>query len=207
MRQFPTAFESQKEMTFYPARPDRITGDILAIGPGRGDFLLSMAAQCPDKQCVAVELSKKRYYKLIPRIEKRGLTNILLINGNAGLIIPEMIDPDMFEKIFVLFPDPWPKRRHIPHRLMSISFMTHLARILQPGGDLYTATDFWSYADWMTDNFRQVPTLQSRGAPYFTGMAQIPYYLPTFYEQKWRGIGLAIYYMHYSKMTMGIRSV
>jgi len=207
MRQFPTAFESQKEVTFYPARPDRITGDILEIGPGRGDFLLSMAAQCPDKQFVAVELSKKRFFKIIPRIEKRGLTNILLINGNAGLIIPDLIDPETFEKIYVLFPDPWPKRRHIPHRLMSIPFMTHLARILGPGGDLYAATDFWSYADWMTDNFCRVPTLQSQGTPYFTGISQIPYYLPTFYEQKWRGIGLAIYYMHYRKMTTGIDAV
>jgi tRNA (guanine-N7-)-methyltransferase len=207
MRLFPTAFESQKELIFYPARPDRVIGDVLEIGPGRGDFLLSMAAQCPDKRFVAAEISKKRYYKLIPRIEKRGLTNIVLINGNAGMIIPELIDPDTFEKIYVLFPDPWPKRRLIPHRLMSVSFIAHLARILRPGGDLYAATDFWSYADWMTDNFRQVPNLRSQGAPYFTGISQIPYYHPTLYEQKWRGIGLAIYYMHYRKTATGIQPV
>jgi len=142
MRTFPTAFESQKVLTFYPAKPEQIGGDILEIGPGRGDFLLSMAGQCPDKRFVAVELAKKRFYKLIPRIERRGLSNILLINGNAGLIIPELISAETFEKIYVLFPDPWPKRRHIPHRLMSISFIEHLTRILKPGGDIFAGRHF-----------------------------------------------------------------
>ena len=201
MRTFPTAFESQKVLTFYPAKPEQIGGDILEIGPGRGDFLLSMAGQCPDKRFVAVELAKKRFYKLIPRIERRGLSNILLINGNAGLIIPELISAETFEKIYVLFPDPWPKRRHIPHRLMSISFIEHLTRILKPGGDIFAATDFWSYADWITDNFRQVSQLRCQGAPFFTDISHIPFYHPTYYEQKWRGIGLAIYYMHYRKIA------
>lgn len=202
MRTFPTAFQSQKELEFYPTKPDRISGDILEIGPGRGDFFLSLGQQCPQKRVVTVELARKRYYKLIPRVTKRGLTNVLLVNGDARIFIPDQIASDTFEKIYVLFPDPWPKRRHIPHRLMSVPFIEHLARILRPGGNLYAATDFWPYADWMSDNLRQVTMLQSMGAPYFIDISKIPYYSPTFYEQKWRGIGRAIYYMHYRKIPV-----
>ncbi len=195
MRSFPLEFERRKEILFYPARPGRPAGDILEIGPGRGDFLLWVAEHCPDKKIVAVEIDKGRYYRLIPRIERKGLTNILLMQGNARVVLPEIFPAGTFEKCYVLFPDPWPKRRHIPHRLMSVEFVTILARMLRVGGELYCATDFWPYADWVADNAAQIPLLQNLGAPYFSNAADIPHYNPTFYEKKWRGEGRAIYYL------------
>lgn len=199
MRSFPTEFESKKEVLFYPRQPELYTGDILEIGPGRGDFLLSTASQCPDKKIVAVELEKKRYFKLILRIEKRGLINILLIHGNARIVLPRYFQPDSFEKIYVLFPDPWPKRRHLPHRLMSVEFIELLADLLRPDGELYTATDFWPYAEMIVDNADQVSRLRNLGTPYFTTIAHLPYYSPSFYEQKWQNEGRAIYYMRFEK--------
>jgi len=200
MRTFPLEYELKKEVLFYPVRPTATpTGDILEIGPGRGDFMLNAAEQCPDKKIVAIDIDKGRYYKLIPRIERRGLTNVLLLQGNARGVLPRLFPEGTFEKAYVLFPDPWPKRRHIPHRLMSVEFMTILAGLLKVGGELYCATDFWPYASWVADNAGQIAMLKSLGGPYFVEAADIPLYEATFFEKKWRDDGRAIYYLRYKK--------
>ncbi|MCP4567131.1 MAG: hypothetical protein GY841_06085, partial [FCB group bacterium] len=170
------------------------------IGPGRGDFIISAAEQCPDKQLVAIELDKRRHFKMIPRIEKKGLTNILLIQGNARVVLPRFFKPGIFEKAYVLFPDPWPKKRHVPNRLMSVEFITLLADMLGPDGDLFSATDFWPYADMVIDHARQVSSLENAGRPYFVPMEEIAYYGPSFFEKKWRDEGRSIYYMRYKKI-------
>lgn len=200
MKKFPVEFESQKEVLFYPEKPAECGGDILEVGPGRGDFIMSAAEQCPDKKLVAIELDKRRHVKLIPRIERRGLTNIMLIQGNARVVLPRYFKPETFEKIYVLFPDPWPKKRHLPNRLMSVEFISLLADMLKPGHDLYTATDFWPYADMVIDNARQVKTLENIGRPYFVPMSEIAYYGPSLFEQKWRDEGRTIYYMHFKRV-------
>ena len=200
MKTFPLEYESKKEILFYPDKPEKFDGDILEVGPGRGDFLMSAAEQNPDKRLVAIEIGKRRHYKMIPRIEKKGLTNILLIGGNARIVLPRYFKPGTFEKVYVLFPDPWPKKRHYPHRLMSVEFISLLTDCLKVGGDLFFATDFWPYADWVVDNVAEVPRLKSLGKPYFTTIDDMAYYRPTFFEQKWRKEGRAIYYMRYRKI-------
>jgi tRNA (guanine-N7-)-methyltransferase len=200
MRAFPYEHEATKEILFHPGKPDVFDGDILEIGPGRGDFVLSTAGRHPDKKIVAIELSKRRYFKLARRVDRNDLTNVLLVQGNARIILPNYFPPETFEKIYVLFPDPWPKRRHIPQRLMSIDFITLLAERLKTGGSLFFATDFWSYADWVIDNIRSVTSLRSLGRPYFTTIDDMDDYGPSFYEQKWRDEGRAIYYMRYEKI-------
>lgn len=199
MRTFPLEFELRKEILFYPEKPHQAAGDILEIGPGRGDFLLSMAEQLPGKKLAAIEIGKRRYVKLIPRIQKRGLTNILLIQGNARVVLPRIFNPGTFEKIYVLFPDPWPKKRHIPHRLMTVEFITLLADLLRKDGELFFATDVLAYAEWVTGNMRAVGQLKSLGSPDFTTVDKFAYYTPTVYEQRWRTEGRAIYYLHYRR--------
>jgi len=199
MREFPYEYEAKKETLFHPGRPDTFDGDILEIGPGRGDFLLSTAQQAPETKLVAIELGKRRYLKLARRIDRKELTNVLLIRGDARIVLPKYFQPGTFEKVYVLFPDPWPKKRHAPQRLMSVSFISLLSDMLKHGGRFFFATDFWSYADWVTDNLRQIPSLVSEGTPYFTTIDKMDYYSPSFFEQKWRDEGRAIYYMRYRK--------
>ncbi len=199
MRKFPYEYEAKKEVLFHPGKPEAFDGHILEVGPGRGDFLLSTAEAAPDKKLVGIELGKKRYFKLARRIDRRELTNTLLIHGDARVILPEYFPRETFEKVYVLFPDPWPKRRHAPNRLVQIPFLSLLSDVLKPGGHFFFATDFWSYADWVLDNLTQVPSLVSEGTPYFTTMEKMDYYSPSFFEQKWRDEGRAIYYMRYRK--------
>lgn len=199
MRTFPYEYQALKEIKFYPQKPDDFSAHSLEIGPGRGDFLLSVAEKYPERKFVAIELGKRRYYKMIPRIEKKGLTNIILINGNARIVINEYFDKAQFDKAYILFPDPWPKKRHIPNRLMSIEFLRMITGLIKRGGHIYSATDYWPYAIWATDNLKRIRRLRSEANPLFTNIDAIDDYNPSFFEKKWRDEGRAIYYMKYRR--------
>ena len=194
MKEFPYEFESRKPILFHPSPLERIDGDFLEIGPGRGDFLLALAEQYSDRRVVAVELAKKRYYKLIPRIEKRGINNITLIQAAAQIAIPRLFVQGTFERVYVLFPDPWPKDRHAPHRLLNADFLTMLAGLLTETGSFFFATDFKAYAEWVVENLNDVPLLEPLGNP-FTKQTDIEDYFPSFFEQKWRNEGREIFYL------------
>ncbi len=203
MKKFPWAWEEKKPVLVYPEGSEPGSGDILEIGPGRGDLLLSLAGAMPGKRLVAIEIGKKRYYRMLPRIEKQGLTNIQLICGDARIVLPRHFHGPTFEKIYVLFPDPWPKARHELKRLLHASFLELLAATLKPGGDLFMATDVAWYAEWAIESANCVAGMRNMGAAAhgqpFVGPEALFSYAPTFFEQKWRAEGRTIHYMHYRK--------
>lgn len=178
----------------YPEQRDRVTGDFLEIGPGRGDLLLDLAARYPDKQFVAVELAGRRYFKLIKRLQKRDIENVHLLWGPAQVAVPKHVVPESFERVYVLFPDPWPKKRHAHHRLLQIDFIRLLLKVLEPGGSFFFATDFTEYASWVVENLAGISELDIQGTPY-SSQEQIADYFPTFFEKKWREEGRKIYYL------------
>ena len=194
-RQFPLEFESKKPILFYPNPVEQITGDILEIGPGRGDLFLWLAAAHPEKRFVAIEMMMKRYRKLIARAEKRGLTNIQLLRGNARIIMPLHFSTPCFERIYVLFPDPWPKPRHTFHRLLSVEFLGKLSSLLKDSGDIVLATDWQPYADWVIENIAAVPSLRNTGDPYSLEANLNPSGQQTFFEALWRSKGREIYFV------------
>lgn len=198
VKSFPWEFESKKEVLFYPEKPQELGGDILEVGPGRGDLLLSLAASFPAKRFIAVELGGKRYFKLIPRIEKKQLRNILLIQGDARILLPRYFARETFEKIYVLFPDPWPKKRHALKRLLTVEFISLLAGLLKTEGDLFIATDVRPYAEWVVENARHVGLLRCMGSP-FVDRSVLVDCQTTFFETKWHNEGRMIYYMWYRR--------
>ncbi len=201
MKTFPLKFEAAKKVLFYPEEPDTCVGDILEVGPGRGDLLLSLATLFPEKRFVAIELGKKRYYKLPPRIEKKQLDNILLIKGDARIVLPKYFKKAAFEKIYVLFPDPWSKKRHAPKRLLDAQFLALLGQFLRPDGDLFMATDVAAYAEWVVESAAGVPILRNLGRPFVDG-SDLADYEPTFFEMKWRSEGRPIFYLWYRRESM-----
>ena len=194
MREFPVEHEFRKGVLWYPEPVEKISGDILEIGPGRGDLCMSLADRYPDKRITAVELSTRRYYKLAKRIERQELTNLTVLRTAAQVAIPRYCVPESFERVYVLFPDPWPKKRHAPNRLLSPEFLTLLAGLLKPGGSFFHATDYPEYVQWVLENLNQVPMLQNEGDPYMS-QADITDYFPSFFEELWRTKGRKIHYV------------
>ncbi len=205
-RTFPFEFESRKPVYFYPAQPELISGDVLEIGPGRGDLLLSESAQRPELRFVGVELNGFRFRKLSRRAAKRNLANVLLIKGNARIVIPRFFSGPTFEKIYVLFPDPWPKERHAFNRLLSIGFLQILTDILRPKGVIVVATDDAPYAEWVAANGAAIRSLSSGGIQEVDAGSILPSGEQTFFEELWREKGKRIYQLRFEKMLSGVSS-
>ena len=189
-RSFPHEFQSQREVHFYPARPEKTEADLLEIGPGKGDFLLAQANAHPGQRFAAIEVRGERFSKLIRRVEAAGLTNILLINGDARCVIPRLVPDASLQQIVVLFPDPWPKRRQAFHRLLTVGFLTELVRSLKIGGEFVLKTDVESYAIWAARNAAQLPQVAVTSA---TGHGVDSEMGETYYERKQRAAGCMIH--------------
>ena len=100
-----------------------------------------------------------------------------------------------FARVYVLYPDPWPKKRQAHHRLRQPDFLGTLASVLKPGGSFFFASDFKEYAAWVVENLAEVTQLELQGDPFST-REEMADYFPTFFEQKWRDEGREIFYLH-----------
>ena len=199
MRRFPFHHAEKRDPIFFPEKPEEFAADVLEIGPGRGDFLFSTAEANPDQAFVAIELKKRRFRKLCSRVEKRGLNNVLVIYGDGRIIVPRFYPEETFQSIFVLFPDPWPKRRHEPMRLLSTEFLDAMALRLRVGGELVVATDDAKYRDWVVKQATRVALLEPTDM-HESGRTPTAEWVPTFYEQRWREEGRTIVYFSYRRV-------
>jgi tRNA (guanine-N7-)-methyltransferase len=115
------------------------------VGCGRGRFLLAQARNHPDTNFLGIDRVSRRLHKIDHRACQAGLTNIRLIQGSASEIIREILEPRSVSVFFIFFPDPWPKRRHQCHRLVSPDFMAGLHAALVETGDVHICTDHEDY--------------------------------------------------------------
>lgn len=198
MRQFPYEFDSTKEILYYPQKPDQFAGDILEIGPGKGEFLHALAQNRPDKRIVAIEIGTFRFNKISTNCTKKGIKNVTLIKGDARIVLPTSFKENTFEKIFVLFPDPWPKKKHAFRRLMQIEFIWLLAHNLKPGGELIFGSDVASYTQWVENNLSQVNIMEKIPSDP-KSFSELNMIANTYFEDKWRKENRSIHYLWYKK--------
>jgi tRNA (guanine-N7-)-methyltransferase len=85
--------------------------------------------------------------KAVAAIVDGGIENIRLYGGEASVLL-EWLPPASLDSIDILYPDPWPKKRHWKRRFVSVENLDRLARVLKPGGLLRFASDIPSYAEW-----------------------------------------------------------
>jgi tRNA (guanine-N7-)-methyltransferase len=130
----------------------------LEIGFGGGEHLLHEAKNCPRAGFIGCEPYQNGMARALAAIAAERLRNIRLHHGDAlGLI--EWLPESSLARIDILYPDPWPKRRHWKRRLVSEARAARLARLLRPGGELRFATDVASYAEWALLRLLRAPDL------------------------------------------------
>lgn len=122
------------------------TGNILEIGFGSGEHLIAQATRHPQTLYIGIEPFINGVAKTLAAVEDGALSNIRLHRGDARDVLPRFADA-CFDRIFLLFPDPWHKKRHAKRRFIQQSTRDDFARTLKPGGQLRIATDVKSYAD------------------------------------------------------------
>jgi tRNA (guanine-N7-)-methyltransferase len=117
----------------------------LEVGFGGGEHLLGRAAEHPDVCFIGCEPFEDGIVKVLDAIEAGGCQNVRLFSEDARELL-RGLPPACIGRAFVLFPDPWPKRRHVKRRLLNSRTFGLLATVIRAGGELRIATDIGDYA-------------------------------------------------------------
>ena len=128
----------------------------LEVGFGGGEHLAWHAARNRDVGLIGAEPFVNGVAKLLTKIDSDSLENVRVHFGDARPLM-ESIGDGVLSRIFVLHPDPWPKRRHFKRRIISPWFFEAAARLLKPGGELRVASDIPDYIRWTLMHARQAP--------------------------------------------------
>ena len=127
--------------------PHAVDAVRLEIGFGGGEHLIAEAQQHPRTGFIGVEPFVNGMAKALAAIAVHGLTNIRLHFGDAIFLLAWLPD-DALARVDLIYPDPWPKRRHWKRRFVQDATLAETARVLRPGGEFRFASDIPDYAAW-----------------------------------------------------------
>jgi tRNA (guanine-N7-)-methyltransferase len=119
----------------------------LEVGPGRGGFALGHAAAHPEVDLVCIETKRSDCELIRARAAQRALSNLMVIQGDAKLLIPRLFEAGSLAALYVHFPDPWWKKRHNKRRMVDVELAARMRTLLVPGGVVDFRTDVRAYAE------------------------------------------------------------
>ncbi|MBC7768872.1 MAG: tRNA (guanosine(46)-N7)-methyltransferase TrmB [Phycisphaerales bacterium] len=158
----------------------------LEIGFGGGEHLVAQAAAHPEQRFIGVEPFLNGVASCLRHIEESGAQNIRLHQGDARDVIARLPDAAL-DRVYILFPDPWPKTRHHKRRLIQRDFLGELARVMKPGAEVRFATDWANYAAWTLEHFTRDARFHWLAEQASDWRAAWPGHVATRYEQKQLG--------------------
>ncbi|HPG88196.1 MAG TPA: tRNA (guanosine(46)-N7)-methyltransferase TrmB [Hyphomicrobium sp.] len=171
----------------------------LEIGFGGGEHLVWQATQNPGVTLIGCEPFEDGVIKVLDQIEQQRLSNIRLHMGDARDVLRWLPEASI-DRAFILFPDPWPKRKHQKRRLVNSSTLALLARVLRRGAELRFGTDIGDYARSALEAFRaekRFVWLADRPADWRIRPADWP---ETRYEAKAEREGRLRYYFRFQRV-------
>lgn len=130
-------------------------GSVLEIGFGFGEHLAHIAEKNPDTFHIGFEPFTNGVASLLQHIDDKELRNINLHQGDVRHFFPEMPD-QLFSSIYLLYPDPWPKKRHFKRRFIQKETLATMHRLLAPKGTLYVASDHDTYQTWIEEHIQAI---------------------------------------------------
>lgn len=165
---------------------------------GNGAWIAQKALAHPEQNWVAVECKFPRVRKIWAKIQNHKIKNLLVVCGEGYFVTQQYLPAESVNSIFVNFPDPWPKTRHIKHRIIQPEFLTEMGRILKPKGTFTFVTDDDNYSDWTIQMTQKDPNLQNCDpSPYYR--TEDPNYGTSYFEDLWREQGKTIRYHRFLK--------
>lgn len=132
---------------------------VLEIGFGDGGHLANQAKLKQNTQFIGCEPFLNGVINLLRSIENEQLSNVKIFNGDARVLC-QNLESNSVDKVYILFPDPWPKVRHFKRRIINTQLVELLNRILKKSGEVIIATDHYEYVSWILAHFIE--------SPYFT---------------------------------------
>lgn len=131
----------------------------LEIGFGGGEHMAAQAGCHPDVLILGAEPFTNGVASAVRHIDEQGLANVRVHDGDVRELIARLPDASL-ARVFILFPDPWPKARHHKRRLVQADTVAELARVLKPGGSLRFASDWADYVDWALERITANPAFR-----------------------------------------------
>lgn len=128
----------------------------LEIGFGGGEHLLGQAIANPNICFIGSEPFRNGVVSLLEMLAPSPLKNLKIWHEDIRQLLP-YLKAHSLQKVFILFPDPWPKRKHHKRRLIQREFLTLLAEKMAPGAELRLATDHQEYAKWILNQLIHHP--------------------------------------------------
>ena len=136
----------------------------IEIGFGNGDNLLRLAGAHPERDFLGIEVHRAGIGRLLLALEAQQLRNVRIVCHDAVEVLEAQVPPVSVQEILILFPDPWPKKRHHKRRLLQPPFAALAASRLAAGGQLRLATDWQPYAQHMLETLNALATLENLAA-------------------------------------------
>jgi tRNA (guanine-N7-)-methyltransferase len=145
----------------------------LELGPGRGGFIFERLEAEPTATMIGLEIRRKWATIVDDRLRSRGLgERARVFAEDARFVLPRFVDASV-ARVFVHFPDPWWKKRHRKRLLLTPELAHEIARVLQPGGELYVQTDVAERAEAYARAVETEPLLEP--VPGGPELAENPY--------------------------------
>jgi len=155
----------------------------LEIGFGGGEHLIWQAQHRPNVGLTGAEPYVNGVVKLLSQLENVPKSNVRIYPGDARDILEALPDASL-GRVFILFPDPWPKARHHKRRFIQMDALDQLARVMKPGSELRFSSDDADYAEWTLEWLMAHPAFTwtaARASDWQTRPTDWP---PTRYEAK-----------------------
>ena len=122
---------------------------ILDIGSGMGETLIKFAERHPENDYLSVEVHKPGVGSLIATADMKQLQNIRVFNHDVVEVLQHQLPDKSLDEVYILFPDPWPKKRHHKRRLVNAHFIKLLIPKLKSHARIFLATDWEDLAEHM----------------------------------------------------------
>lgn len=133
--------------------PNPVKEYYLEIGFGGGEHLAARAVESSAAGFIGCEPFINGVASLLKHIDQQKIENIRIVVDDARLLLKSLPD-QCLSRIYIMFPDPWHKKRHHKRRIVSPETIDNLSRVLKVGGELYMATDIQNYAEWMQETLK-----------------------------------------------------
>lgn len=170
----------------------------LEIGFGGAEHLIWQASTHPGVGLIGCEVFEDGIVKALAAVKERSLNNVRLCTEDARALL-RWLPPGGLARVFVLFPDPWPKKRHAKRRLVTREFLDLLARVIGPGGELRVASDIGDYARLMLLAAQDHPAFVWQAQGPRDWRARGPDWPQTRYEAKALSAGRRCYFFHFTR--------
>ncbi|PLX38087.1 MAG: tRNA (guanosine(46)-N7)-methyltransferase TrmB [Hyphomicrobiales bacterium] len=152
----PTAPAPARVADLFPVPVDEIW---LEAGFGGGEHMIHQAETHDDVGIIGCEPFINGMAKAVSAIDLTGLENIRLYNGDATDVLDWLPEASL-SRMYLLYPDPWPKRRHWKRRFISAEMLDRVARALKPGAEFRVASDIPHYIAWTLAHLRDHPAFE-----------------------------------------------